>query len=210
MKYLWSVIFGIFLIAPGHLQTATQSSEHKNVQSHAIDEDRLHEDYISFLNGLDATKIEENYRGAVLNIKSEEPDKQKHGLAVLGASGEVDAIAWIVPLIDSENRDVKIQAGLALDKIVSGYELRRRDPSKPDRIVILPRSASDIDLRSLAWIILKMMRVTDDGSIPAYAATMAGYLGLSDFVPELERLLTSRHPSVSNSAKSALSVLRDN
>lgn len=208
MNCLLSIVFAISLVAPVHLQIAQQAYSQEKVQPGTTREQRLYQEYISFLKGLDAGRMEGDYVAAIRDLKSQEPNDQRRALKVLGASGEIDAIAWIARLIDSDDGGVRVDAGLALERIVSGYELRRRDMSYPEKIVILPRSATDIDLRPLAWLILKMMRLPDDGNTAAYAATMAGYLGLSDFAGELEGLLKSRHPSVRRSAGNALRVLR--
>lgn len=206
MNGLLAIVYAFSLVAPV-LQIAQQAYGQESVQPVSTKEQLLYQEYISFLKGLNARRIEGIYVAGIRDIKSQEPHDQKRGLRVLGASGEVDAIAWIAPLIDSSDGGVRVDAGLALERIVSGYELRRRDPSHPEKVVILPRSATDIDLRPLAWVILKMMRLPDDGNTAAYAATMAGYLGLSDFEGELERLLKSRHSSVRRSARNALGVL---
>jgi HEAT repeat protein len=174
-----------------------------------VKERQLYQEYISFLRGLDPGRIERDYVAAIRDIKSKRRSDRERGLRVLGASGEIDAIAWIVPLIESNDDGLRIRAGLALDAIVSNYEIERRDMSQPEKIVILPRSPSDVDLRALAWLLLKMMRHPDDGGTAAYAAYMAGLLGIYELEGEIEELLKSRHPSVRNSALSALSQLRE-
>jgi hypothetical protein len=189
-------------------QVGNDGSQNNVIDS--VREEQLHGQYLAFLETLDLVKLEADYAGAVRKVRSLNPDDQKKGLQVLGACDEIDAIALIVGLLDSEDEGVRIHAGLALDHIVSGNELKRRDFAHSDKIVLLPRSPEDIDLRPLAWIILKMMRGSDDGNTAAYAATMAGYLGLSEFRGELKRLLKSRHPAVSRSATYALSVLKSN
>ena len=203
------IVSGVSLVAPVQLQFAQQAFSQEAVRPDTTRERRLYQEYISFLRGLDPGRIERDYVAAIRDIKSKKRSNQERGLRVLGASGEIDAIAWIAPLIESNDGGVRIDAGLALETIVSGYELRRRDMSHPDRVVILPRSATDIDLRTLAWLILKMMRLPDDGNTAAYAASMAGYLGLYDLEGELEELLKSRHSSVRDSARYALRILRE-
>ncbi len=173
-------------------------------------EHQLHEQYIAFLKTLNPEKIEADYAGAVRRIRSRNSQEQLEGLAVFGATAEIDALALIVPLLDSEDDSVRVGAGSALEHIVSGNELRRRDPKHGEKIILLPRAPGDTDLRPLAWVILKMMRAEEDGCSAAYAATMAGYLRLSEFTGELKKLLNSRHPAVQNSAAYALSLLKDN
>lgn len=69
---------------------------------------RLYEEYISFRKGLNARRMEDGYVAAIRDIKSQEAEDQKRGLAVLAASGEIDAIAWIAPLIDSDDVGVTL------------------------------------------------------------------------------------------------------
>ena len=170
-------------------------------------DDVLRKSWETYEKSLDAAKIAKDYAGAVQNLKSTEADKQLAGLATLSATGEIDAIPLLVPLLDSADARVRIYAGSALEKLVSGVALKRRDPAKLDRVALLPRGAKDPDLRPLAWVVLQMLRKPDDGNTHAYAATMIRYLELNEFEPELRQLLQSRHPAVSNKAKWALEEL---
>jgi hypothetical protein len=47
-------------------------------------------------------------------------------------------------------------------------------------------------------VILRMMRAPDDGNTAAYAAGRARDLGLTELKGDLEKLLESQHPAVSN------------
>jgi hypothetical protein len=94
------------------------------------------------------------------------------GINTLAATEEVKAIPWIVPFLDSEDRHVRIQAGLSLNAIVATHELKRWDMSQPERIVILPPGPGDIDLRPMSWVILKMLRLPDDGNTFAVNASV--------------------------------------
>jgi len=202
-RYRFIVLMVIAFTWPGHSQTHVQN----NPQRETSWERKLYKQYVSFLDKLDSGRIEKEYPAAIRNIQSEDSDSQKQGLQVLAASGEIGAIGWIIQLLDSEHSDVRIHAGLALEQIVSRNELLRRNMKYPEEIVLLPRSPGDADLRPLGWIILKMMRAPDDGNTAAYAATIAGYLGLSEFEWELKRLLESRHPAVRRSATNALEMI---
>jgi hypothetical protein len=59
----------------------------------------------------------------------------------------------------------------------------------------------------MSWVILKMLRMPDDGNTHAFAANMIGYLGLREYKDELRQLLTSRHPAVSSAATRAREML---
>ena len=112
-----------------------------------------------------------------MDMRSGEPDELTRGLNILGASGKVDAIARIVPLLHSDHELIRLHAGRVLEQIVSGNELRRRDMNQPGRIVLRPRSSDDIDLRPLAWIIVGMMRAlmtaTPRRMLPRWPVTSA-------------------------------------
>ncbi|HYT89953.1 MAG TPA: hypothetical protein VEL76_14700, partial [Gemmataceae bacterium] len=65
----------------------------------------------------------------------------------------------------------------------------------------------DLDLRPLAWLVVRMLNRPDDGNTHAYAAVLIRYLELREFTPELRQLLQSRHPAVRDKAKWALAEL---
>jgi hypothetical protein len=75
--------------------------------------------------------------------------------------------------------------------------------TQPGKVVIKPPGPNDIDLRPIAWLILKMFR-TSDPSVRSYAANMAGYLSLCEFEGELRHMVNSRHPAESRAARSAM------
>jgi hypothetical protein len=200
-------------IVPAQQSNVSSQQSNEVSQSKAIDsqrEEQLHEQYLAFLATLNPAKIEADYAGAVRKIRSANPDEREKGLQLLGNCDEIDAIALIVELLDSEDRSTRIDAGAALDNLVTSHELKRRDMSQGDKIVLLPRSPEDVDLRPLAWLILKMMRALDDGNTAAYAATMAAYLGLTELKSDLEKLLKSQHRAVSDTAADALLRLKNN
>jgi len=167
----------------------------------------LKQRYDVFVQSLDHRSLAEDYPGAVRKLDSTDPKKQIIGIKTLAATEEVKAIPWIVPFLDSEDRHVRIQAGLALNAIVAAHQLKRRDRSQPERVVILPPSPGDIDLKPVSWVILKMFRLPDDGNTHAYAANMIGYLGLEEYEAELRGLLESRHPTVTAAARRALEMI---
>ncbi len=168
----------------------------------------LKQRYDSFVKSLNHRRLAEDYLGAMRNLDSPEPRKQIIGIKTLAATEELQAIPWIVPFLDSEDRHVRIQAGLNLNAIVATHQLKRRDKSHPEKVVILPPDPGDIDLKPMSWVILKMLRKPDDGNTHAYAANMVGYLGLKEFEGELRNLLDSKHPAVTQAARRALEMLR--
>lgn len=163
--------------------------------------------YNSFVQGLDTGRIARGYPEAVKKLDSTDPKSQIHGMKTLAATGDIAAIPFIVPFLDSNDSYVRIRAGVALKQLVSSHELKRRDMNHPGKIVIKPRGPNDTDLRPLGWVIGKMLKKPDDGNTHAYAATMIGYLGLKEYETHLQQLLKSRHPAVQNAAKHAMDVL---
>lgn len=162
--------------------------------------------YERFVDGLDTLKITTQYPKAVRDLLSGSAPRQKAALEVLGASGEIEAIPWIVSYIDAPDREVSTWAALSLEKFVSSTILReRRSHADLGRVVINPLGPNDSDFRPLAWVIYHMLKRDDTRG---YAATMVGYIGLREFEFDLEGLLTSRHPAESNSAMGALETLR--
>ena len=171
------------------------------------DNAKLEKSCDEFIQSLDALKITHDYPKIVQNLLSIDAKKQILGLQTLSETKDPNAIPWIIPLLDSDNGNVKVNAGSALEKLVTSYTLRRRDLNYPDRVVLKPLGKNDKDLRPLAWIILKMLR-DPDASIQSYAATMIGYLNLTYFDDELRLLLKSRPPAVVQSAQYALGMLK--
>lgn len=165
--------------------------------------------YERFVDGLDTLKIAKEYPKAVQDLLSGSALRQKAALQVLSASCETEAIPWIVPYLDAPDNDVRVEASSYLEKMVSSTILReRRNQAALGSVVINPLGSHDTDFRPLAWVIYRMLQKPDDGNTRAYAATLVAYIGLPEFEFDLEGLLTSRHPAVSNSAKAALETLR--
>lgn len=167
----------------------------------------LKRQYDAFVASLNHRQMAEDYAGAVRSLDSADPKSQIAGIKTLAATDDLRAIPWIAPLLDCEDRQVRICAGQALSAIVASHELKRRDGARPERVVIKPPGPGDVNLRPMAWVILKMLRMPDDGNTHAYAANMIGYLGLSEHEADLRRLLASRHPAVSQAAGRALEML---
>ena len=143
-------------------------------------EEELRKSWDKFLQATDSQRVAKDYPKAIQNLKSAEADQQVAGLATLSATGEIEVIPWIVPLLDAPDARVRIHAALALDKLVSGLALKRRGPPY-DRVVLKPLGPKDPDLRPLAWVVLQMLKKPDNGNTHAYAATMIRYLELKDF-----------------------------
>ena len=173
----------------------------------AHDEQALKCRYDDFVETLDIKQIAKDYPKAVERLDSEDPKEQLAGLKTLAATGDIETIPWIVPFLDSDDQHVRIYAGLHIQQIVSAHELKRRDMSRPETVVIKPRRPNDTNLTPLTWVVLKMLRKPDDGNTHAYAATMIGYLNLREFEGDLRQLLKSRHPAVTTSAQNALGML---
>lgn len=171
------------------------------------DEFALKQTYDAFVKSLDHRSLAKDYPGAIRNLDSPDSKMQTVGIKTLAATEEPRAIPWIVPFLDLGDCGVRIVAGQTLSAIVATHQLKRRDPNRPERVVIFPPGAGDIDLRPLSWVILKMLRLPDDGNTHAYAANMIGYLGLKAYEPELRILLESKHPAVARAAGNALEML---
>ena len=171
------------------------------------DEQALKQRYDAFVESLDHRKLAEDYPGAVRDLDSPDPKKQIIGIKTLAATEEVAAIPLIVPFLDSEDRGVRIYAGQALNALVATHQLKRRDKSQSEKVVILPPGPGDIDLKPVSWVILKMLQVPDDGNTHAFAANMIGYGGFDEYEPELRKLLDSRHPAVTTAARRALKMI---
>ena len=170
--------------------------------------DALRAQYEDFLCSLRPDRFKQGYPALMQKLKSRDRDERITALRTIGQSGELDAIPLIVPIVLNEkDLSVRIWAGCALKQIVTSHELKRRDHTHPESVVILPRSPGDIDLRPLAWVLREMLAKPDDGNTAANAATMIGYLGLKEFEPDLRRLLDSRHPAVTTSAVHALRMM---
>ena len=170
----------------------------------SFDEPALKQRYEALVSSLGRERVAKDYAGAVRQLDSSDPNAVIAGLRTLASTGDPAVIPWIVPHLDSENANVRVQAGSCLEQVVSGHELKRRDDRHPDRMVIRPLGPGDLELRPMAWVILKMLHKPDDGNTHANAATMIGYLNLKEFEGELRKLQRSGHPAVTKAAQTAL------
>jgi len=188
------LLFALLLLATTPLPAASP-------QRH--DEKALKQNYDTFVESLDFRRISRDYPRAVQNLDSVDPETQLAGIKTLGATGEVEVLPWLTPFVDSTERDVRIYAGLSIFQTVTSHELKRRDMTQPGKVVIKPPGPNDIDLRPMAWVLLKMFR-TADPNVRSYAANMVGYLTLCEFEGELRQMVNSRHPAESRAARSAM------
>jgi len=113
-------------------------------------EPSLKQRYDAFAESLDNRQLAEDYPGAIRNLDSSEQRKQIIGIKTLAATDEPSAISQLVPLLDSEDHGVQIMAAQAISGLVVRHELRRRDKSQLDRVVILPPGPNDLDLRPVS------------------------------------------------------------
>ena len=118
-----------------------QAREATNTQP---DRQLLKQQYAVFVASLNHRQLAEDYPGAVRKLDSPDPKQQIVGIKTLAATDEVRAIPWIVPLLDSEDRHVRIYAGQSLSAIVAAHELKRRDKTEPGRVVIKPPGPGDV------------------------------------------------------------------
>lgn len=158
------------------------------------DEEPLRQKFETFIQSLDNIRIANDYPKAIRNLQSTEPQKQILGIRTLAASEEVEIVPWILPFLDSQDIYVQGEAGIAFNRLVSAHALRRRDHSIGDRVVLLPLTPKDVDLRPLAWVALKMIKKDPQGSLGGCAITMVGYLQLNDFAEGLRGIASSDSP----------------
>jgi hypothetical protein len=171
------------------------------------DEQDIKNRYDKFLLELDYVTVASDHPKAIKDLLSGNLERQVAAVKMLGESGDPRVIPWLVSALDAEDASLRIWAGSSIDKVIADCVLKRRDPTQPDRVVLRPLAPGDMDLRSFAWIALKMFRKPDDGSTHAYAASITRYLEVREFEDELRRCLNSRHPAVSNKAKWSLQAL---
>ena len=163
--------------------------------------------YEEFLTKLDYIKVASDYPKAIKDLLGGNSEKQLLAIKMFGESGEPTVIPWLVPFLDSEDNPLRIWSGVSIQRIIETCALSRRDPTRPEQVILRPLGEGELDLRPFAWIALKMFRKADDGNTHAYAATIIRYLEVREFEDELRRCLRSNHPAVSNKAKWALEEL---
>ena len=170
-------------------------------------EEELRASYDAFVEKLDTMKIAREYPGAIKNLLRGDSDKQALGLRTLAASREIEVIPWIVPFLDVPT--TRLEAGFCLQEIVSAVTLKeRRDISEQKKVALKPLTSKDTNFSPLAWVVYRMLQQHDDVNTQAYAATMIGYIELSDFEPELQELLTSKYSVLTDKAVYALKLLK--
>ncbi len=172
-----------------------------------LDEAALQKQYDGFVAHVNFKVVATDYPKVVDDIESGDPERQAAAVKTLAETGRLDVIPWIVPLLDAKDPSLRVCSGFSIQKVVETLALKRRDPSHPEKVVLLPPRKEDPDLRPLAWIALKMFRMPDDGNTHAYAATIVRYLEAPEFEADLRACLRSRHPAVQNAAIETLKAL---
>lgn len=171
-----------------------------------FDEAELKSNFDEFINGIDSLSLTKKYPEIVRKILSHQPREQETALKMLARSQDIDAIPWILLLLDSEDKRVQTYAGYSLQEIVSSDALNRRDLKFPRFTVLKPLPKNAAALKPMAWIVLKLLR-NQDPSLIAYAMTMARYLNLYEFEDEITKHRDSVHPAVTNTMKWAIEEL---
>jgi hypothetical protein len=151
------------------------------------------EEYERFAKELDADGFALGYAQTMKDLQSEDDATRMRALKVCGASGDLRSIPRVVEQLLKGKRETRVWAGLALENVVSGYTLRRRDLSKGEGIWIAPKGKGDADLQPLRWIILEMF-CSNDSNLQSYAATMTSYLNLSELEPVLRVVYKGQLP----------------
>jgi hypothetical protein len=171
------------------------------------DERDLKNRYETFLLALDYVTVASDHPKVIKDLLSGNSERQVAAVKMLGESGDPRVIPWLVSFLDAEEASLRIWAGSSIDKVISTCALKRRDHTQPDRVVLRPLAAGDLDIRPFAWVALKMFRKPDDGNTHAYAASVTRYLEVREFEDELRRCVNSKHPAVSEKGKWALQSL---
>lgn len=163
-------------------------------------------DYSKFAGQQDVAGFAQDHTAAVKDLQAEQLAVRLRAIRECAASGDPRCIPLIVAQIHSTNRDLQIEAGAGLERIVTGCVLQRRDPSVRDRVEILPLREGDVDLRPLEWVVVEMLR-SGEPNLQAYGAGMAGCLNLRDLEPILRATHGSRHPAVYHAVEQAFDQL---
>jgi hypothetical protein len=169
------------------------------------DEAQLRQRYQSFLSELNYLRVATDYPKAIKELLCGDLARQQAAISTLAATGEIEVVPWLVLFLDAPG--LEVYAGSALEKLISGVALKRRDQTKLDRVALRPLKPGEMDLRPLSWIALKMFRMRDDGNVRAEACGITRYVEAKEFEGELRSSLQSRHPAVTNAAKYALEGL---
>ncbi len=178
-----------------------------SVSIERFNEKELKSNLDNFIAKIDSLSLARKYPEIAKKILSNQTDQQEVALRMLGESQEVIALPWIILLLDSDDKDIKVEAGLAVKNIVSSITLKRRDMNYPQYILLKPSQETDIDLRPIAWIALKLLRA-DEPSLIAYGITITRYLNLYKFEAEILSHKESIHPAVTNTMNWAIEELQ--
>ena len=172
-----------------------------------FNEEELKASYDKFVGGIDSLSVTRKYPEIVKKILSQNPEEQEIALKMLSESQDVDAVPWILLLLDSDNKRVRTYAGYAMKQIISSTALLRRDMEFPGFTVLKPLQKTDVDLKPMAWLVLKLLR-SEDSSWIAYAITMARYLNLYEFEEIIFARRDHRAPAVTNTVKWVIEELK--
>jgi len=201
-KFVFSLIFlGIFLLSTNfaYSQRDTETSTFVS----PFNEDELKVRFDNFIDKLEPLNLTKKYPEITRKILSCKPEQQEIALKMLAESEEIDAIPWILLLLDSDESSTRTWAGNALEDIVIGIVSYRRDMKFPGIYVFKPLGKQDVDLKPMAWIVLRMIRSGNHNQI-AYGISMARYLNLFEFEGVISSQQYSQSPAVTNAMKWAL------
>lgn len=149
-----------------------------------FNENELKTSFDKFITGINSLNLVQKYPEIVKKILSHNPREQEIAVKMLAESQDIDSIPWILLLLNSEDTYVQTYSGYSLKEIISSIALLRRDRQFPAFTVLKPLQKADVDLKPMAWIVLKMLRSKETNHI-AYAITMARYLNLYEFEDEI-------------------------
>lgn len=162
-------------------------------------EDSLHAVYTVFMQNLHPERMMQDYPRAIQLLLSTESQDQIQGISILRETEDSNILPWMIMMMNSSNRNVKVEAFYAIEQLVVNAQLKKQSKRKEDH----PETENDYS--PLAWLLLQKLRNFDmHPNEASYAATMAGYLELKMFKYELIDMLKSRHPAVVRSADYAL------
>lgn len=168
------------------------------------DEAALRQRYQRWVAELNTTRVATDYPKAVRDLVSGDGEKQASALKTLAATDELEVIPWLVLFLDHPT--LRGDAALGIEQVVYHLAIKRRDPSKPGAVVLLPRKPNEPDLEPLTWLALRMFR-SNESNLQSAAATLARYLEAKVLERELREALDSPQPAVSRSAWFALDAM---
>jgi hypothetical protein len=98
----------------------------------------LKKDFDGFITELDFLKVAQDYPKAIRKLFSGDSESQIEAVRTLAETGEIEVIPWLLPFLDTEDKNLRIWTGASLEKLVSSHVLKRRDMSRPDVVLIRP------------------------------------------------------------------------